>query len=173
SGTSGRQTIERLDGLGTLAFAVRGRLLFLGNDLRLLTAVLEQAGTSPANAALTYAAGFRHSREQENYQRVMAALDFPASAASGDGAPAFFSGNIGSLSRVLSTVAEVRVTEEQKGMVCPTLDPTARNHRRSGSGTRASRADHGVRPTSHSHAASCSTGNRTLRARQHTACARS
>jgi hypothetical protein len=115
-GTSGRQTIERLDGLGTLAFAVRGRLLFLGNDLRLLTAVLEQAGTSPANAALTYAAGFRHSRERENYQRVMAALDFPASAASGNGAPAFFTGNIASLSRVLSTVAEVRVTEEQKGM---------------------------------------------------------
>jgi hypothetical protein len=112
SGTSGRQTIERLDGLGTLVFAVRGRLLFLGNDLRLLTAVLDQAGTSPANAALTYAAGFRHSREQENYRRVMAALDFPAPVA----APTFFSGNIASLSRVLSSVAEVRVTEEQKGV---------------------------------------------------------
>ena len=112
SGTSGRHTVERLDGLGTLVFAVRGRLLFLGSDLRLLTAVLDQAGTSPANAALTYAAGFRHLREQENYQRVMAALDFPASGT----APAFFSGNIASLSRVLSSVAEVRVTEEQKGM---------------------------------------------------------
>ena len=112
SGTSGRHTVERLDGLGMLVFAVRGRLLFLGSDLRLLTAVLDQAGTSPANAALTYAAGFRHLREQENYQRVMAALDFPASGT----APAFFSGNIASLSRVLSSVAEVRVTEEQKGM---------------------------------------------------------
>ena len=112
SGTSGRHTVERLDGLGTLVFAVRGRLLFLGNDSRLLTAVLDQARTRPANAALTYAAGFRHLREQENYQRVMAALDFPASGT----APAFFSGNIASLSRVLSSVAEVRVTEEQKGM---------------------------------------------------------
>jgi hypothetical protein len=112
SGTSGRHPVERLDGLGTLVFAVRGRLLFLGNDLRLLTAVLDQAGTSPANAALTYAAGFRHARERENYQRVMAALDFPAPAT----APTFFSGNIASLSRVLSSVAEVRVTEEQKGM---------------------------------------------------------
>jgi hypothetical protein len=115
SGTSGRHTFERLNGLGTLVFAVRGRLLFLGNDMRLLSAVLDQAGTSPANAALTYAAGFRHLREQENYRRVMAALDFPASAGYGGGAPAFFSGNIGSLSRVLSSVAEVRVTEEQKG----------------------------------------------------------
>jgi hypothetical protein len=112
SGTSGRHTVERLDGLGTLVLAVRGRLLFLGNDLRLLSAVLDQDGTSPANAALTYAAGFRHSRERENYQRVMAALDFPAPAT----APAFFSGNIASLSSVLSSVAEVRVTEEQKGM---------------------------------------------------------
>ena len=112
SGTSGRQTIERLDGLGTLVFAIRGRLLFLGNDLRLLTAVLDQAGNGPANAALTYAAGFRHSREQENYRRVMAALDFPAPAAE----PTFFSGNIASLSRVLSSISEMRVTEEQKGM---------------------------------------------------------
>jgi hypothetical protein len=112
SGTSGRHRVERLDGLGTLMFAVRGRLLFLGNDLRLLTAVLDQAGTSPANAALTNAAGFRHARERENYQRVVAALDFPAPAT----APTFFSGNIASLSRVLSSVAEVRVTEEQKGM---------------------------------------------------------
>jgi hypothetical protein len=112
SGTSGRHTVERLDGLGTLLFAIRGRLLFLGNDLRLLEAVLDPVGTSPANAALTYAAGFRHSRERENYQRVMVALDFPASGT----APAFFSGNIASLSRVLSSVAEVRVTEEQKGM---------------------------------------------------------
>ncbi len=110
--TSGRHPVERLDGLGTLVFAVRGRLLFLGNDLHLLTAALDQVGTSPANAALTYAAGFRHARERENYQRVTAALDFPAPAT----APTFFSGNIASLSRVLSSVAEVRVTEEQKGM---------------------------------------------------------
>ena len=116
SGTSGRHTVERLDGLGILVFAVRGRLLFLSNDLLLLTAVLDQAGTSQANGALTYVAGFRHLREQENYQRVMAALDFPASAGYGGGGPAFFSGNIASLSRVLSSVAEVRVTEEQKGM---------------------------------------------------------
>ena len=116
SGTSGRHTVERLDGLGTLAFAVRGRLLFLSNDLRLLTAVLDQAGTSPANAALTYAAGFRHSRERENYRRVMAALDFPASAGNGGGAPAFFSGNIASLSRVLSSISEMRMTEEQRGV---------------------------------------------------------
>ena len=44
----------------------------------------------------------------------MTALDFNSSAGN-EKAPAFFSGNIGSLSRVLSNVAEVRVTEEEKG----------------------------------------------------------
>ena len=45
----------------------------------------------------------------------MGALDFTASAGNGEsGAPAFFSGNIASLSRALSSVAEVRVTEEQR-----------------------------------------------------------
>jgi hypothetical protein len=112
SGTAGRHPVERLDGLGTLVFAVRGPLLFLSNDIRLLGTVLDQAGSSPANGALTYAAGFRHAREQENFQRVMAALDFPASAT----APAFFSGNIAGLGRVLSSLTEIRVTEEQRGL---------------------------------------------------------
>src|SRR6202023_2339588 len=108
-------------GLGTLVFANRGRLLFLSNDSRLLAAVLDRAGTTSAANVLTYGAGFRHSREHSSYERVMAALDFTSPAGNlgfgrvdrSDGAPAFFSGNIASLSRVLSKVAEIRVTEEQ------------------------------------------------------------
>jgi hypothetical protein len=120
SGTAGRHPMERLDGLGTLVFAHSGRLLFLGNDVQLLTAVLDRIGTSPANGALTYAAGFRHIRERASYERVMAALDFTSSAgrANGsDGAPAFFSGNVASLSRVLSKIAEIRITEEERGSI--------------------------------------------------------
>ena len=52
----------------------------------------------------------------------MAALDFAGSTGDPEdgqesraGAPAFFSRNIGSLSRALSKVAEVRVTEEERG----------------------------------------------------------
>lgn len=122
-GKAGWYSIERLDGLGTLTFAVSGRLLFLSNDLHLLSAVLDRIGTAPAAGTLAYAAGFRHLRERSNYERVMKALDFTSPA--GDvgsvmmdragGAPPFFSGNIASLSRVLSRVAEIRVTEEQKG----------------------------------------------------------
>jgi hypothetical protein len=116
SGTAGQHPIERLDGLGTLSFTTIGRLLFLSNDSSLLAAVLNRAGTRAPTGALTYAAGFRHLRERANYERMMKALDFNASAEDG-AAHTFFSGNIGSLSRVLSKVAEVRVTEEERGNI--------------------------------------------------------
>jgi len=117
-GTAGRHPIERLDGLGTLMFAQRGRLLFIGNDTLLLASVLDRAGARPSSGALSYAAGFRHLRERSNYEGVMTALDFSASPGNDhdlDQAPTFFSGNVGSLSRVLSKVTEVRTTEEERG----------------------------------------------------------
>jgi hypothetical protein len=114
TGTAGRNPIDRMDGLGTLLFANRGRLLFLSNDSRLLTAVLDRLGTGPSTGAFTYAAGFRHSRERPNYERVMAALDFTSA---GNRAPAFFSDNIGSLSRVLSKFSEIRMTEEERNSI--------------------------------------------------------
>jgi hypothetical protein len=106
---SGASGVERLDGLGSLMFVSRGRLLFLSNDARLLGAVLGRSGS--ASGTFTYVAGVRHLREQANFGRVMGALDF-GSAGRG---PAFFSGNIGSLSHVLAEVTEVRVTEEERG----------------------------------------------------------
>jgi hypothetical protein len=109
------QPIARLDGLGTLAFTNRGRLLFLSNDERLLQAVLNRAGTTPPTGSFTYAAGFRHSRERLNYERMMTALDFTSHPANVDAAqPTFFSGNIASLSRVVANVSEIRVTEEER-----------------------------------------------------------
>jgi len=115
--TSGRHAIERLDGLGTLIFADRGRLLFLSNDSRLLGAALDRVGTRPPAGALIYAAGFRHLRERPNYERVMTALDFAGSARSErGGAPSFFTGNIASLSEVLSDLVEMRVTEGERGL---------------------------------------------------------
>lgn len=122
SATAGSHPVERLDGLGTLFFATRGPLLFLANDSALLAAVLDRAGSAAGSGSLTYAAGFRHSREGANFERVMAALDFTSAVdRSGFGlvgrassAPPFFSGNIASLGRVLSPIAEIRVTEEER-----------------------------------------------------------
>jgi hypothetical protein len=125
SGTAGRHPIERLNGLGSLIFTNQGRFLFLSNNSGLLAAVLDRVGTTPASGTVTFAAGFRHSRERSNYERVMKALDFTSPAANtglalpdrGDGASAFFSGNMASLSRILSGVTEVRVTEQERGAV--------------------------------------------------------
>jgi hypothetical protein len=113
--TIGRHPTERLDGLGALIFANNGRLLFLSNNSRLLASVLDRIGTNPTPGAVNYAAGFRHLRERSNYQRVTTALDF--TSPSSNGAPAFFSGNIASLSRVFSNLAEIRMTEENRGDV--------------------------------------------------------
>ncbi|HLK69451.1 MAG TPA: hypothetical protein VKU19_38735 [Bryobacteraceae bacterium] len=111
-GTAGNNAVERLDGLGALMFAARGRLLFIGNDARLLGAVLDRAANAPGASTFTYAAGVRHRLEQANFERVMRALDF-GSPANG---PTFFSGNIGSLSRVLLPIDEVKFTEEDRGV---------------------------------------------------------
>jgi len=111
SSTSGRHTVERMDGLGTLAFAERGHLLFLGNDANLLAAALDRAGSTAGGETFSYAAGVRHVRERPNFERVMRALDF---GSAGRAAPAFFSGNLASLSRVLSAIEEVRLTEEER-----------------------------------------------------------
>jgi hypothetical protein len=120
--TAGAHSVQRLDGLGSLLFVTRGRLLFVSNDSRLLASVLDRAGIPPAAGAFTYAAGFRHLRERANYERVMAALDFASPAdnpgffrTESPGVPTFFSGNLGSLSRVLASVVEVGITEEDRG----------------------------------------------------------
>ena len=96
--------------------------MFLSNDSGLLTSVLSRVGTAPPPGRFSYAAGFRHSRERANYERVMAALDYVSAGRFGfqpgglsGRAPAFFSDNIGSLSRVLSKLTEIRVTAEERG----------------------------------------------------------
>jgi hypothetical protein len=103
--------VDRLDGLGTLEFAIRGRRLFVANDTALLGALLARDGSVATAGALTYAAGFRHTRERDSYRRVMSALDFTST---GGNAPSFFSGNIGSMSEVLSNIAEMRMVEERR-----------------------------------------------------------
>ena len=119
SATAGRHAVDRLDGLGTLAFAIDGRRLFLANDLPLLASVLDRTAIAPPARPLTYAAGFRHSRESGNYNRIMAALDF--GSARGEG-PAFFSGDLASLGRTLASISEISITRaETNGATAETV----------------------------------------------------
>jgi hypothetical protein len=122
AGTAGSHSVERLDGLGALMLTNRGRLLFLSNDATLLAALLDRADTLPGTSALTYAAGFRHARESSNYERIMKALDFNGypgglQADHASEKPSFFSGNIASLSQVLSRVSEIHISEEERAEV--------------------------------------------------------
>jgi len=110
---SGGDQMDRLNGLGSLAFAIRGRLLFLGNDVPLLTAVVNRPVGTASAATLTYAAGFRHLQERAGFERITAALEFGKSA--DDHAPPFYSGNIASLSRVLSPIGEIDIRERDRG----------------------------------------------------------
>jgi hypothetical protein len=121
AGTAGRHAVEHLDGLGRLVFANRGKQLFLSNDPALLAEVLDRVDANPVASNLTYAAGFRHSHERANYERIMKALDFNGSMGGlqenlADNRIKFFSGNIASLSQILSRISEIRVTEEEKTM---------------------------------------------------------
>lgn len=113
----GSHAVDRVDGLGTLLVAARGPRLFLSNDANLLAAVLDRAGNPRAGGPLSYAAGFRHTREQDNYERIMRALDYGAPSGMPFGVtgrgevPSLFSGNLASFGRVLSGVSEMRVNQ--------------------------------------------------------------
>lgn len=121
--TAGGHAVHHMDGPGNLIVATRGRLLLLGNDRGTLAQVLDRAAEPALNTPVTYAAAFRHFRERENYDRMMRALDSGAPGAVpfglefGRGGPAFFSGNIASLSSALSAVRELRIEQSDTGAV--------------------------------------------------------
>jgi hypothetical protein len=110
------QSTSVLDGLGSLAIAVRGHRLFVSNDSGLLAGVLKRENAAVSAGAFNYAAGARYQRERPNFQTMMAALDYSSPGEQSNRAPKFFSGNLMSLSEVLSGITELRITEERKGL---------------------------------------------------------
>lgn len=115
-----------LDGAAPLYVAVRDRQLLLANDSTLLENLLarrQKASRAAGSGDVIYEALFRHTQEQSNYNLLMAQLDLAGHrGASGRAAesangqtPAFFSGNMASLSRVFSGVQWERVEERNAG----------------------------------------------------------
>ncbi|MGA2591304.1 MAG: hypothetical protein ABSH32_15400 [Bryobacteraceae bacterium] len=96
-------------GAENVEFTVRGNLLVLANSTSLLNSILSRVDRKPAAGEAVYMARFRHAAERANFDKMMAALDY------GKPQPAFFSGNMGSLSRVLSRVATETVTCRDTG----------------------------------------------------------
>lgn len=115
-----------LDGRVPLYAAVRDKQLFLANDSDLLEHMLARRQSSPqtTQAGVTYTASYWHLvREQQSFSALFTMLDKTASAG-GDNdqamqpqgrSPAFFSGNMASLSRMFSNVSLETVQEKDEG----------------------------------------------------------
>jgi hypothetical protein len=116
-----------LDGQFLLALAVRGRNLILSNRGDLIDSALVCGKTAGYGTDLSSAARVNFSRERDNFIVLSRILDNAGnseeSAPSGSGnAPAFFSGNLGSLLRTLSAVkSESVVTRESEGKILQTV----------------------------------------------------
>ncbi len=116
---SGVQSYLEMDGLNTVAVALRGRTLVVATDGATLAAVLARMGEKRSGDAATYVAGFRHDAERENFYKMTSVLDRGGQNQYGrsDSEPQFFSQNIGSLSRTLSGVKSESVVARRSGGV--------------------------------------------------------
>jgi hypothetical protein len=114
-----------LDGMASLYAAVKDRQFVLSNDADLLEQILARkkiSGATASQGGVTYIAVFRHAQERKNYRALMARLDRvghrgqtdEAVVQAGGEGPAFFSGNVASLSRVFSKVAEEKIEERDQ-----------------------------------------------------------
>jgi hypothetical protein len=109
SQTRGPYTVLQPAGLGEIAFAVAGPVLVIANSQELLQSIVDRPAAAPSAATATYVARFHHDRERANYARLMTALDFSQSRPGQQ--PAFFSGNMASLSSALRRVNGIALTE--------------------------------------------------------------
>jgi hypothetical protein len=108
-----------MEGPSALQVAVRGKILYFANDAGLLRSVL-QARNQPLSQPVNYAAGFRHSRERENFYKFTSLVDHQSVAKEGE--PQFFSQNMASFSRAFNKLdSEEIVTRQTKDRIQQTV----------------------------------------------------
>lgn len=98
-----------LNGLWTLNLAIRGKYLILADNPDLLNGMLTGMNLKTSKGPAEFLGGFDHARERGNFVRLTQMLDGPASNPGAGDAPAFFSGNIASLSATLAAIASERI----------------------------------------------------------------
>ncbi|HWF02913.1 MAG TPA: hypothetical protein VHA06_04455 [Candidatus Angelobacter sp.] len=108
-----------LDGLMPIQIAVRGKVLYVANDADLLRSVL-QAKTQAILKPASYAAGFNHSRERQNFYKFSGLVDKQSVAQEAE--PQFFSQNMASFSRAFAELgSEEIITRQTKDKIQQTV----------------------------------------------------
>jgi hypothetical protein len=109
----GSATYFQLSGLETLTFGVQGKFCILASDPETLVQILGSPHQkSPQPFIAITAAGFNHTAERPGLNGLSSLLDRTnTSPQSDDSAPAFFSRNIGSLSRTFQSLDSETFTE--------------------------------------------------------------
>jgi len=96
-----------LDGLWSLAIAVRGKYLIVADDAGFIPAVAANLNQKTSASPAAFAAGFHHKNELQNFAAMMKLLA-PKSQSS-DAWPDFFSQNVASLSFALKNVSSEKI----------------------------------------------------------------
>jgi hypothetical protein len=115
---NGAEAHYELDGLAELLVAVRGKYLFVGNDLAMLNGALRRMSEPVAAEPACYAAGFSHGRQRQDFYRLSSLVDQPNRPGGSAGSthePDFFSGNVASLSQVLAGVESQTIVIRSAG----------------------------------------------------------
>jgi hypothetical protein len=108
-----------LDGLSPLQIAMRGKVIYFANDAGLLSSVLQAKG-QPLTQPVSYAAGFNHSGERQNFYKFTSLVDQQSVAKEGE--PQFFSRNMASFSRAFARLdSEEIVTHQTKDKIQQTV----------------------------------------------------
>lgn len=112
----------QLDGLVPLDCAVQGNALIISNDESLLTTLALNLRKKPVtDENEIYASAFNHAQESAVFFHTSTLIDHANMRGRQDGSPdsgqppAFFSGNIASLSRMFSSVTSESIVERSSG----------------------------------------------------------
>jgi hypothetical protein len=110
---------QQLNGLLSLATAVRGKYLFISDQPTLLNELTANMTEKVVSEPAVFAAGFDHRRERGNFTRLTGLMDRPGvdvGTALGAGhIPEFFSENIASLSSMLAGVSSEKIVIRDAG----------------------------------------------------------
>jgi hypothetical protein len=104
-----------LDGLWTLAVAVRGKYLLISDQPALLTEMLANMNQKSAHKPAIYAAGFNHALEREKFTTLAGLLNQPGGGAQSGDTVDFFSGNVSSLSATLAYLSSENIVVRDAG----------------------------------------------------------